>query len=147
MAFEHVVTVRFQHVDRAGIAFFGQVFEYCHAAYEEMLVAAGLSLREIFDQGGWGMPLVHAEADYSRPMRMGDRLAVALEVARIGRSSLTFEYTVRGAEGRELRATVRLVHAFIDLDGFRKLTVPPSLVEALARLDLVPVEEGADGGT
>ena len=146
MAFEHVVTVRFQHVDRAGIAFFGQVFEYCHEAYEEMLVASGLSLPEIFDQGGWGMPLVHAEADYSRPMRMGDRLAVALEVARIGGSSLTFDYAVRGAEARDLRARVRLVHAFIDLDGFRKREVPDDLREALARLDLLPAEEGEDAG-
>ncbi|MDP6943925.1 MAG: polyprenyl synthetase family protein [Myxococcota bacterium] len=36
MSFEHRLTVRFYEVDRAGIAFFGRVFEYCHAAYEAL---------------------------------------------------------------------------------------------------------------
>ena len=39
MSFEHRLIVRFYEVDRAGIAFFGRIFEYCHAAYEGLLVA------------------------------------------------------------------------------------------------------------
>lgn len=142
MPYEHVVTVRFNEVDRAGIAFFGRVFEYCHACFEEMLMASGQPLLAIFDKGGYGLPLVHAEADYSRPMRLGDRLRISLRVARLGGRSITFAYEIRGAEADDLRANVRLIHACVSLDGFTGMSVPDALREALATLGLV--EEPAD---
>ena len=39
-AFLHRLVVRFHEIDRAGIAYFTRAYEYCHAAFEEMLVAA-----------------------------------------------------------------------------------------------------------
>jgi 1,4-dihydroxy-2-naphthoyl-CoA hydrolase len=142
MHYEHVVTVRFNEVDRAGIAFFGRVFEYCHACFEETLAASGQPLLAIFEHGGYGLPLVHAEADYTRPMRLGERLLVTLRVARLGGRSITFAYEVRGAQDKDLRATVRLVHAFVRLDGFAGMAVPDALRDALAGLGLL--EDAAD---
>lgn len=139
MAFEHTVTVRFHEVDRAGIVFFGRAFEYCHIAFEELLTAALGHVAAGLERGGWGMPLVHAEADYRRPMRMGDRLAIALAVERVGRRSIAFAYAIRGPDG-DLRATARLVHAFVDLDGFRPRDVPAELLQGLSRLGLWPHE-------
>ena len=79
MSFEHTLTARFFEIDRAGIVFFGRFFEYCHATFEEMLLAALPDWNGAFDHSGWGMPLVHAEADFSRPVRMGDRLRIAMD--------------------------------------------------------------------
>ena len=87
MSFEHFVTVRFHHVDRAGIAFFGRAFEYAHVAFEELLATTDESLTSVFDQGGWGMPLVHVEGDFNLPMRMGDRLRVEIRVKRLSERS------------------------------------------------------------
>ena len=130
MPFEHVVTVRFHEVDRAGIAFFGRVFEYCHLTFEELVAAAGVGISEIFDNQGWGMPLVHTEADFKGPMRLGDRLRVGLEVEGVGKSSITFAFEVRGSEG-ELRATAQLVHAFVDLRTFESIGVPELMLDIL----------------
>jgi YbgC/YbaW family acyl-CoA thioester hydrolase len=135
MSFRHQTTVRFNEVDRAGIAFFGRVFEYCHEAFEEMMMAGGDALQRCFEEEGWGMPLVHAEADYKRPMRMGERLQIELEVERVGGTSLSFGYRVLGAEG-DLRATVRLVHAFVSLEDFRPSPVPERMLALLGRLQL-----------
>ena len=140
MSFEHRLIVRFYEVDRAGIAFFGRIFEYCHAAYEGLLVAVDYPLAEVFDDETWGMPLVHAEADFKRPMRMGEELGVQVRVHRLGKTSVTFDFTVVGVADGELRATARHVHACVDMTRFEPLAVPQRLREALA-----PYQEPADG--
>ena len=132
MPFEHRLTVRFHEVDRAGIAFFGRIFFYCHEAYEELLVHIGYRLVDIFDQEGWGMPLVHAEADFERPMRMGDELIVQVQASRVGNTSVTLDFTILGAEDRVLRATARHVHVCVDMSDFAAREVPERLRKALA---------------
>ena len=141
MVFEHEISVRFHHVDRAGIAFFGRTFEYCHDVFEEMLRAGGEPLEGIFERRGWGMPLVHAEADFSRPLQMGERLRVCVSVERLGTNSITFAYEVFGAVDGSLRSRVRLVHAFVSVDGFKKISLPSELTEALVRVGVL--EEGS----
>ena len=84
----------------------------------------------------YGMPLVHAEADFESPVRYGDRLRIELTVERVGKKSLTFAYQVFGADGR-LSARCKLVHAIIDRKTFESRPVPPELIEGLKRLKLV----------
>lgn len=134
MSFEHRLTVRFFEVDRAGIAFFGRVFEYCHAAYEALLVAIDYPLTEVFDDEGWGMPLVHAEADFKRPMRMGEELLIKVTVGRLGNTSITLDFAVFGVDDGQLRATCQHVHACVDMKGFAPLQVPDRMRKALQSL-------------
>jgi len=133
MGFEHSLTARFYEIDRAGIVFFGRFFEYCHAAYEEMFVAAFGGLEDIFRRADWGTPLVHAEADFTRPVRLGDRLKVVVGVERLTERSVTFVYEVLG-EDRSPRAKLRTVHAFIDPKTFKPRSAPPEFREGLARV-------------
>ena len=116
-AFERVVTPRFHEVDRAGIAFFGRVFEYCHVVYEELLgaVMGQGGLDAAFDRLGYGTPVVHAEADYRAPSRFGERLDVGLAVEKLGKSSISFAYSVVGADDGVVRATGRVVCVTMDL--------------------------------
>ncbi|MGE0713003.1 MAG: acyl-CoA thioesterase [Planctomycetota bacterium] len=150
--FVHRLVVRFHEIDRAGIVYFGRVFEYCHVTYEEMLgqaleasleAAEGGALERFFEQSTWLMPLVHAEADYKAPMRLGDALEVELRVERLGRSAVTFGYRVVGAGGR-VHATAKLVHACVERGSFAKLLVPGSLVAGLEGLGLVAARGRGD---
>ena len=130
MSFEHRLTVRFFEVDRAGIAFFGRVFEYCHAAYEALLVSVDYPLAAIFDAEGWGMPLVHAEADFQRPMRLGEELLIRVSVGRLGKTSITLDFEVSGVVDKHVRARAKHVHACVDMDGFASMEIPARLREA-----------------
>lgn len=134
--FVHHHTARFYEIDRAGIVFFARVYEYCHAAFEELQTRAFGHPGAIFDSLGFGMPLVHSEADYTRPIRLGDRLEIALRVAKVGARSVTFAYTIVGEDDRAPRAKVTLVHAFIDMTSFKGIQTPPSFLEGLARVGL-----------
>lgn len=137
MAFVCSSTVRFHEVDSASIAYFSRVFEHCHAAYEEMLAAAGLPLATLLSEQDFIMPLVHAEADYRRPLRLGDRLNIELRVERLGASSTTYAYRVLGDAG-DLRVEVRLVHAFLDKKTFKPREAPALFLDALRSLGLIP---------
>jgi YbgC/YbaW family acyl-CoA thioester hydrolase len=123
-------------VDRSGIVYFGRFFEYCHIAYEEMLSAIFGGLEGVFGQRDWGMPLVHAEADYQRPMRLDDTLTIELSIARLGGSSVTFAYRVLGDDG-EQRATAQLVHAFVDMETFKGRPAPDEFRQGVRDLGLV----------
>jgi YbgC/YbaW family acyl-CoA thioester hydrolase len=137
LAFTHEITVRFHEVDRAGIAFYGRVFQYVHVAFEELLLAMGPGWTSVFDGDGWGMPLVHAEADFKRPMALHDRLVITAEVTAMSKRSLTFEFRVVGAEDGVLRATARQVHAFVDLAAFEPISMPDELRAGLDRMGLL----------
>ncbi len=133
--FEH--TVRFQDIDGAGIMFFGQLFDYCHYAFEELLSDAGIPFAELLQSRSWAMPLVHAEADYRRPLRHGDRVRIAVELARVGTTSITFAYRVESAAPpHELRATASLVHVIVDLASFERRPIPAELLAGLTRVGL-----------
>jgi 4-hydroxybenzoyl-CoA thioesterase len=110
------VDVGWGHCDPAGIVYFPRFFEMFHAAMESWFGnALGLPYQEVIVGRKLGFPSVHTEADFVHPTRFGERIAVELRVAKLGRSSIALAYRVRGPDG-ELRATGRTVCAVMDLD-------------------------------
>ena len=83
------------------------------------------------------MPLVHAEADFKRPMFMGDKITVSLRVEKIGDGSITFGFEVLGAEDRRVRAVAQQVHAFVELEKMRPTSFPETLMQGLRGIGLV----------
>lgn len=81
-----------------------------------------------------GFPSVHCEADFRIPCGFGEVLAIELSVAKIGRSSICFDYRVRtfGQPTSELRLRGATVCVAMDLDpdspAFRRsLPIPADL--------------------
>ena len=136
MPFEIVVTARFHEVDRAGILFFNRVFEYAHICFEEMLAAAFGHPTGGYDPGGVGFPLVHAEASFHGMIRHGDRLTVRLTMERLTNRSMTCRYQVVG-DGGDVRATVSLKHAFVDLVQMRPCDRTLKIDSALKSIGLI----------
>jgi 1,4-dihydroxy-2-naphthoyl-CoA hydrolase len=126
--------VRFQDVDAAGIAFFPRILEYLHDAYLAFIDRSGCSLVEVLATRAWAAPLKHAEADFLRPLRFGDRLEVALCRARFDGSVLTIGYRIIALPSREAAAVGNTVHVFVDAATFQRIAPPPLLVEAFARI-------------
>jgi 1,4-dihydroxy-2-naphthoyl-CoA hydrolase len=137
MPFHTEITVAFNDVDAAGIVYFGNVFDYCHRVFERLLETINIPLPQILKDAGWAMPLVHAEADYLKPILHGERLQVQVDLTKIGGSSLHFHYEIYGPGG-ELRARVTLVHATVETPGFQPQPVEQSFVAALRQLGLGP---------
>jgi YbgC/YbaW family acyl-CoA thioester hydrolase len=119
--YEHVV--HFSETDPAGILFFSRIFEICHHAFEAFLAERGFPLSRVMTAVDWLLPLVHAEADFAAPLRLGDTLRIEVAVERMGARSITFVYVVSTAE-RGTVATVRHVHAAIDRATWQPRKLP-----------------------
>jgi acyl-CoA thioester hydrolase len=66
------------------------------------------------DVYGW-LPRAHVSIDYRKPVRFWDEVEVAVEVAEVGRTSLTYTFGIRS--GGEVCAEGRVVAVYIDEDG------------------------------
>jgi len=138
VSFAHRLTPRFNHVDRAGIIFFSRAFEYAHNCFEELVGAALGNFDVVFDQLGFGMPLVHAETSYRKPMRLAEPLLIQARISQVGARSVTFVYEIAGEATGDLRCTVTLRHAFVTLPGFDPRAVPDEFLRAMDGLGLLP---------
>jgi 1,4-dihydroxy-2-naphthoyl-CoA hydrolase len=137
--------VRFQDVDAAGVLFFGRIYDYCHQAYEELWVAAGVDRAWIFSGADFLIPIAHSEADYKAPLRHGERVDVRVDVTHVGRASFHLAYRVTGPNGDgDLRATAKTVHAFVARETMRPIPIPEELrVFLLRHLVQEPVADHA----
>ena len=111
--------VRFQDVDAAGIVFYPRVLEYFSDAYMAWLQEAAIDIPRTLELGEISFPLVHAEADYLRPLRFGDVIAVEIAAA------------IRTATGR-LASIGQTAHVCIDRTTFRACPIPEELLTLLA---------------
>ena len=134
MAFVFSTPVRFADVDHAGIVYYPRFFHYFHLAFEELFrVRMGArAYVELLDVERVGFPAVHAEADYRAPLRFGDQADIALSVAKLGGSSITFRYRV--SRGEVECAVGTEVCAVVDLNEFRPCPIPTSVRALIADL-------------
>ena len=134
MPFSTRITVRFADCDPAGLVYYPVLFHYCHAAMEEFFAArCGTSYARLMAEERIGFPTVNARAEFFVPLVYGDEAEVEVFVSRVGRSSATFEYTIRrGADGVAC-ARATLVQAAMNLDERRAVPVPDKYREAFAR--------------
>jgi len=123
MSFRYERPVRFADEDHAQIVYYPRFFHFFHEAFEEMFAAHGIPYRQCLDENvGW--PAVHAEADYKRPVRFGDRLGIVVSIARIGETSVTCEYVGTRVGDAEPAVTGKIVVACLDMATMRSQPIP-----------------------
>ena len=85
--------VRFGDVDPAGIVYFPKIYDYIHAAFEELWdVHVGKRYYHLVGEEQLGFPLVHSEVDFHHPLHFGERPLVKITTFKVGRTSLGLRY-------------------------------------------------------
>lgn len=125
-AFNYRFDVRLHDTDGAGVMFFAHLLRHAHDAYEAFLASHDMSLAKLIEVGVQ-LPIVHCEADFREPMRLGDRVTVTQELAKLGGRSFTLRYRFIGETGEQL-AVARTVHVTTGE------SLPPRLLDALNQL-------------
>jgi len=106
------VSVHWGDCDPAVIVFYPQYFRWFDCATTELFGSVGLDLSTLFrDHGVVGIPILDARAQFRRPSRFRDLLAVESGIAEWRSSSFRVEHRVfnkgeLAVEGYELRAWV-----------------------------------------
>lgn len=132
LAFTATRKVMFQHCDPAGIVFYPRYFEMLNAVVEDWFERGlGVSFAELHLGRKVGVPLVHAEADFRAPSRLGETLEFTLTLAKIGRASAHLLIAARC--GRERRLDAGLVLSAMDLVTARAVPWPEDLRAPMRR--------------
>jgi len=129
--------VRMHDIDMAGILYFPRQFRFVHEALEDFLESEGYSFDKVFREGEFNFVIVHCEADYLAPLRIGERLEVHMYVENIGRTSFTFCYNIYNADGVEV-GTAKTVHVAIEKEKHKKVLIPPVLKKVLKKHHSTP---------
>lgn len=156
-------TVRFGDTDAAGVMHFHQLLRWCHEAYEESLERFGIPPARVFPRPVWSaaeaatesaaeqmssgetaplattpsvaLPIVHCSADYLRPLRVGDPLAIALSPERLDPSLFEVRYSFSSDGAEVARGLTR--HLAITAAERRRCPLPDAIVRWLEASGLV----------
>ncbi len=137
MAFVARHPVRFADIDWARVVYFARFFDLAHRTFEDFFnVHAQLPYGEVLTARRLGFPIVHSEADFFAPLRLGDTARVVMEVVALSRRSVTSRFTVYRSESEERCAVLVLKQAAIDTASFKGVEFPDD-VHALFAAQLV----------
>jgi acyl-CoA thioester hydrolase len=129
--------VGFSDTDSQGIVYYGRYLPYFDLARVEY--HRHLNLLQLDEEHE---PVMRASSiEYLAPARFDDLLEVFVRVARIGRTSMTFEFAAYRVEDDVLMVTATQTLVLVDLDERRAAPVAESYRESIAAF------EGGDAET
>jgi 1,4-dihydroxy-2-naphthoyl-CoA hydrolase len=129
--FSKNIKVNFFYADPAGVMFFSNIFVLAHSAYEAML-ESGKFNRDYFNDEEFGIPIIHSEADFYKPILPGDEIIAEIEVTQLKESSFELTYSFKN-QSNESMAVVKTVHVFISKFSWDKTPMPAGLTEFLKK--------------
>lgn len=131
--FETKTIIKLHDTDAAGVTFFVNYFRIAHTAFEALMHSVGFGLDYIIGSAEFLILIARAEADYMRPLRLGDKVTIRIKTESVGTNSFVLEYQFRDSNGRQA-AVVRTVHVNIDKKTGKKLELPEKLRIGLENL-------------
>jgi len=124
--------IRIHDIDMLGILYFPRQFRFVHEALEDFLESEGLRFDTLLYDEDFIFVIVHCEADYLAPLRLGDRLEVQVFVDHIGNTSFTMSYFIYRKEGKKV-GTAKTVHVCLDAKTRTPIPIDQKLKKILER--------------
>ena len=118
--FSATTRVGFSDTDAQGIVYYGRYNPYFDLARVEYHRSLGLLHR---DTGG-DFVMRANDVEYFAPARFDDELEIHCRVSRIGRTSVTFEFSAHRLPDGELMVTAHQTLVYIDLAERKAVPVP-----------------------
>jgi 4-hydroxybenzoyl-CoA thioesterase len=130
-AFIRERAIRFSDCDPAGIVFYPQYFVMFNGLLEDWITEGlGIGFTRLLMERRIGLPTVRLEADFTGISRLGDRVALALAVERLGSRSIALALACTAADGAP-RMAVRQVIVTTSLETHRAIEIPADLRAAI----------------
>jgi 4-hydroxybenzoyl-CoA thioesterase len=116
------ILVRFGDLDAAGIAYYPNLVNFLHEAFEDFFAGhVGRPYPEVFREG-LGFPTVKVEMEFLSPVHYGDRVQIDVTVEKIGRSSVQLRY--EGAVSGRPVFRARNTAVVVDMKTFKSVPLP-----------------------
>jgi len=119
-AFSVRTRVAFSDTDAQGVVYYGRYNPYFDLARAEWLRSLGLLRRDTFGE----FVMRANDVEYFAPARFDDELEIRVRVAKIGRTSMTFEFAAFKMPEDTLLVTAHQTLVFIDPQARRPIEIP-----------------------
>jgi acyl-CoA thioester hydrolase len=126
-AFTAKTRVGFSDTDAQGIVYYGRYNPYFDLARVEYLRSLGL-LR--YESAGEFVMRAN-DVEYFAPARFDDELEIHVRVARVGRTSITYEFAAHRLPDETLMVTAHQTLVYVDLGARVALPIPDDYKERL----------------
>lgn len=134
MSYTTSLKVRFGDIDHAGVAYYPNLFHYFHIAFEEFFEEfVGQPYPRVLGEERLGFPTVKVDTEFSRPVRYGDTLRIAISIPRVGGSSIDIVYTATRAGDSAPAIVSRQTIVAVDMDTFRPTRLPDKYRQIFSR--------------
>lgn len=131
MPFKTSILVRFGDLDAAGIAYYPNLVNFLHEAFEDFFTGhVGRPYPEVFREGV-GFPTVKVEMEFLSPVHYGDHVDVAVVPEMIGRTSVRIRY--EGSVGGRPVFKAWNTQVVVDMRTFRPTPVPQWLRDSFTK--------------
>ena len=120
--------VGFSDTDAQGIVYYGRYVPYFDLARVEYHRHRGLTAAQL-DGNEFVMRAMHVE--YHAPAVFDDLLEIFVRLARIGRTSATYEFAAYRSEDDTLMATATQTLVLVDLEERHACPIPESFADAV----------------
>jgi acyl-CoA thioester hydrolase len=131
--------VGFSDTDAQGIVYYGRYLPYFDAArveYHRMLGVLGMEIGE----EGQEFVMRALTVDYHAPAVFDDLIEVYVRLARIGRTSVTYELAAYRARDDVLMVTATQTLVLVDLEERRPVAIPTSYTDAIRAFEGAALE-------
>jgi len=112
--------VGFSDTDAQGVVYYGRYNPYFDFARVEYLRSLGL----LHDEGGGEFVMRANDVEYFAPARFDDELEIHVRVARVGRTSMTYEFAAHRLPDETLMVTAHQTLVFVDPTARRPIPIP-----------------------
>jgi acyl-CoA thioester hydrolase len=120
--------VGFSDTDAQGIVYYGRYFPYFDLARVEYHRHLGLTTEQL---GGNEFVMRALSVEYHAPAVFDDLIEIFVRLARIGRTSATYEFAAYRSEDDVLMVTATQTLVLIDLEERKACPIPERFAEAV----------------
>jgi 1,4-dihydroxy-2-naphthoyl-CoA hydrolase len=134
MTWTHTQTIGLRHTDAAGLLFAPRLLEMAQDAFEALQAHVSISVVDRLKSGGAILPTVHCEADFLKPISLGDQIQIEVRLAKSGDRSFGLSYTFLSSEG-EIMARAGTVHVAMNPGSGRSVALTDEMKRIFQPLD------------
>jgi acyl-CoA thioester hydrolase len=124
--------IRYSEIDGQSIVFNAHYLTFFDTTITEFMRWLGYDYAGEVKRTGLDFHTVKTLVEYKAPIYFDEEIDVAINAARIGRSSLTFAFAIFGKAAGDLRATGEVVWVFTDQRTRETVPVPDKLRALIA---------------
>ena len=125
--------VRFGDIDAAGVMHFHHLMRWCHEAWEKSMDTYGIKATDIFPSIvdnkstlSTALPIVHCEADFFSPIRIGDELLIQLFPRKLDLRSFEVKYIFQNGQNENI-ASALIRHFAVNSELAQSCSLPEEI--------------------